>query len=175
MSISRSVHHAISTAIFRRVCVFLPYGRLQLRTRQVRHPRNRWRSFQQEIVIHDVPHEWFHPRPLRGATCHLFFERTFFALVYHPPVAQIIVYHPQQVVWNLFLRYRLDAVLPSRGIKRIAYVNANQSTESLKYTSSSSCLSGDVHHCLDGVHCWPVFSKAELVLRETVLANHVIL
>ena len=28
----------------------------------------------QEILIHDIPHEWTYPWPLRGTTCHLFFE-----------------------------------------------------------------------------------------------------
>ena len=63
----------------------------------------------QEIVLHDVPNERTHPRPLRGATCHLFLERPFVALTYHPPVAQIVIYHSQQVVWNLFLHDCLDA------------------------------------------------------------------
>ena len=56
----------------------------------------------QENVLHDVPNEWIHLRPLKGATCHLFHERPFVALVYHPPVAQIVIYHSKQVVWNLF-------------------------------------------------------------------------
>ena len=42
-------------------------------------------------------------------------------------------------------------------------------------TSSSSCFSGDVHHCLYGVNCGLAFPKAELVLRETILADHVTL
>ena len=29
--------------------------------------------------------------------------RPFVALAYHPPVAQIVIYHSQKVVWNLFL------------------------------------------------------------------------
>ena len=74
---------------------------------------------------------WTYPRPLRGATCHLFLERPFVALIYHPPVAQIVIYHSQQVVWNLFAHNRLDADVPSRGIERIGYVNANQRAESL--------------------------------------------
>ena len=74
----------------------------------------------QEIVVNDVPNEWIHPRPLRGATCHLFLERPFVALVYHPPVAQIVIYHSQQVVWNLFPHHHLDADVPTRGIERIA-------------------------------------------------------
>ena len=72
----------------------------------------------QEIVIHDVPNEWTHLRPLRGATCHLFFERPLVAIVYHPPVAQIVIYHSQQVVWNLIPHHRLDADVPARGIER---------------------------------------------------------
>ena len=95
-----------------------------------------------------------YPRPLRGTLCHLFFERPFVALVYHPPVVQIVVHYPQQVVWNFLPHHRLDAVLSSRGIERIAYVNANQRTESLTFTSSPSRFSGDVCHCLDGVHCF---------------------
>ena len=39
----------------------------------------------------------------------------------------------------------------------------------------SPCFSGDFHYCLDGVNCGPVFPKAELVFRETVLAEHVTL
>ena len=109
---------------------------------------------------------------MRGATCHLFLERSFVALVYHPPVAQIVIYHSQQVVWNLFPHHRLDADVSSRGIERIAYVNADKRAESLTPSSSSSCFSGDVHHCLDGVNCGPAFPKAELVFRETILANH---
>ena len=105
----------------------------------------------------------------------LFFERPLVALVYHPPVAQIIIYHSQQVIWNFFPHHRLDAAVPPRGIKRIAYVNADQRAESLTLTISSSCLSGDVHHCLDGVNCGSAFPKAELVFRETVLADHVTL
>ena len=38
----------------------------------------------------------------------------YVALVYHPPVAQIVIYHSQQVVWNLFPHHRLDADVPSR-------------------------------------------------------------
>ena len=44
-------------------------------------------SAAQEVVAHNVPNDWTHPQPLRGATCHLFFERPFSALLYHPPVA----------------------------------------------------------------------------------------
>ena len=65
--------------------------------------------------------------------------------------------------------------VPSRGIERIAYVNADQSAESLTLTSSSSGFSGDVHYCLDGVNCGPAFPKVELVFRETILADHVTL
>ena len=114
-------------------------------------------------------------QPLRGTTCHLFYERSFVALVYHSPVAQIVVYHPQQVVWNLLRHHCLDAVLRTRSIKCISYVNANQRAEPLKFTSSSSCFSSVVHHCLNRVHCVPAFPKAELALREAVPANHVIL
>ena len=117
----------------------------------------------QEVVVNDVPNEWTHSRTLRCATCHL------------PPVAQIVIYHSQQVVWNLFPHHRLDADVPSRGIKRIAYVNADQRAESFTLTTSSSCFSGDVHICLDGVNCGPAFPKAEMVFRETVLADHVTL
>ena len=113
--------------------------------------------------------------PWGGATCHLFFEKPLVALVYDPPVAQIVIYHLQQVVWNLFPHHRLDADVPPCGIERIAYVNADQRVESLTLTSSSSCFSGNVHHCLDGVNCGPAFSKTELVFRETVLADHVTL
>ena len=95
------------------------------------------------------------------------------ALVYHPPVAHIVIYHSQQVVWNLLPHHRLDADVPSRGIERIAYVNADQCAESLTLASSSSYFSGDVHHCLNGVNCGPAFPKAELVFRETILVNHV--
>ena len=41
------------------------------------------------------------------------------------------------------MHHRLDAVFPSRGIKRIAYVNADQRTESLSLTSSSLCFHSD--------------------------------
>ena len=81
----------------------------------------------------------------------------------------------QQVVWNLFPHHRFDADVPPRGIERIPYVNAHQRAESLVLTSSSSCFSDDVHHCLDGFNCGPAFPKAELVFRETVLADHVTL
>ena len=37
------------------------------------------------------------------------------------------------------------------------------------------CFSGDVHRCLDCVHCGPAFPKAELVFRETIVADHVTL
>ena len=109
---------------------------------------------------------------MRGATCHLFFERLFVALVYQTPVAQIVTYHSQQVVWNIFPHYRLDADVPPCGIERIAYVNADQRAESLTLTSSSFCFSGNVHHCLDGVNFRTAFPKAELFFRETVLADH---
>ena len=69
----------------------------------------------------------------------------------------------------------LDADVPPRGIERIAYVNADQRAESLTLASSTSCLSGDVHHCLDGVNCGPTFPKTKLVFRETVLTDHVTL
>ena len=87
----------------------------------------------------------------------------------------IVFYHSQQVVWKLFLHHRRVADVPSRGIERISYVNADQRAESLTLTSSSSCFSGDVHHCLDGVNCGPAFPKAEVVYRETILADHVTL
>ena len=102
-------------------------------------------------------------------------ERPFVALVYHPPVAQIVIYHLQQVVWNPFPRHGLDAEVPSRGDERVAYVNADQRAESLKLISSSSCFNGDVHQCLDSVHCELAFPKAELVFRETILADDVTL
>ena len=54
--------------------------------------------------------------------------------------------HSQQVVWNFFPHHRLDADVPPCGIKRIAYINADQRAEFLALTSSSSCFSGDVHH-----------------------------
>ena len=108
-------------------------------------------------------------------TCHLFFERPFVALVYHTPVAQIVVQHPQQAVWNLPPHHRINEVLPSRGVERIAYVNANRRTESLTFSNSSSCFSGEVHHCLDGVQCGPAFPKADLVLEKAAFANHVTL
>ena len=77
----------------------------------------------QGMVIHDVPQEWSHQRPLKGSPCYLFFERPIVACVYHPPVTQIVVYHSQQVVWNLLSRHRLDSVLPSLGIKRMYVLN----------------------------------------------------
>ena len=116
-----------------------------------------------------------HPRPLRGTAFHLSFKRLFVALVYHPPVDQIVIYHSQQVVWNLFPHHPLDADVPPRGIERIAYVNANQRTESLTNTSSFSCICGDVNHSLDGVHSGPAFLKAVLIFRKTLLADHVTL
>ena len=85
-----------------------------------------------KCVIHDVPNEWTHSRPLRGATCHIFFERPFVTLVYHLPFAQIVIYHSQQVVWNRFLHHRLDADIPLRGIQRIAYVNADNAQNPLR-------------------------------------------
>ena len=112
-----------------------------------------------------------YPRPLRSATCHLFCERPFVALIYHPPVAQIVIYHPQQVVWNLFLHHRLDADIPSRGIERIAYVNSDQREESLTLTSSFSCICGDVNHSLDSVHTGRASPEPELVFWETVLPD----
>ena len=54
------------------------------------------------------------------------------ALIYHPPVAQIVIYHSQQVVWT-FPHHRLDADVPSRGIERIAYVNTDQRAEPYAY------------------------------------------
>ena len=122
-----------------------------------------------------VSNEWNYAWPLKGATCHLFFERQFNALVYHPPVAQIVIYHSRHVIWNLFAHDLLNADVPPRGIKRIAYANADQRAESLTITSSTSCFIGDVHHCLDGVNCGPAFSKDELVFRQTVLFDHVTL
>ena len=122
----------------------------------------------QKIVVHDVPKKWTHPWPLNGATCHLSFGRPLVALVYHPPVAQIVIYHSQQVVWNLFPHHRLDADVPPRGIERIAYVNADQRAESLTLTSSSSSLSGEVHHFLDGVNCGPAFPKAKKPFSPTM-------
>ena len=119
----------------------------------------------------DVPNEWTHPRPLRGATCHLFFERPFGTLVYHPPVAQIVIYHSQQVVWNLFPHQRLDADIPPRGIERIAYVSADQRAESLTLSSFFSCICVDVNHNLDSVHSGPAFPESELVFREAVFPD----
>ena len=63
----------------------------------------------------------------------------------------------------------------SGSVKRIAYVDSDQPAESLSLTSPSPCFYRDVHHCRDGVHCGPTFSKAELVLRQILLAHHVIL
>ena len=91
------------------------------------------------------------------------------------PVTQTVIYHSQQVVWNLFSDHCLDADVPPRGIECLAYVNAAQRVESLTLTSSSSCFSGDVHHCPGGVNCGPAFSKTKLVFRETVLADHMTL
>ena len=115
--------------------------------------------FQASAIQHDVPNEWTHPWRLRGATCHLFFERLLVALVYHPPV-------------KLMPRCRCST---SRYWTHCVCYIANQRAESLALTSSSSCFSGDVHHCLDDVNCGPAFSKAELVFRETVFADHVTL
>ena len=61
-----------------------------------------------------------------------------------------LISYPQQVVWNL-LHHRLDADLLSRGIERIAYVNADQCAESFTFTSSFSYICGDVYHSLDCV------------------------
>ena len=112
----------------------------------------------QEIVMHDVPNKWSYSRTLRSATCHLFCERPFVALIYHPPVAQIVIYHPQQVDWNLLLHHLLDADIPSCGIIRISYVNADQGANSLTLTSSFSCICGNVNHSLDSVYSGPAFS-----------------
>ena len=49
---------------------------------------------------------------------------------------------------NALLHHRLDADIPSRGIKRIAYVNAYIRAESLTLTSSLSCICGNVTHSL---------------------------
>ena len=103
------------------------------------------RQFQkQEIVIYDFPSNWSYPQPLRSATCNIFFERLFVILIYHPPIAQIVIYHPQRVVWNLLLHHRLDSDLPFRGIERTAYVNSDQCAESLTLTSSSMCICGNL-------------------------------
>ena len=83
----------------------------------------------------------------------------------------IVIYHLQQIVWDHFPHHRLDADVPSRGIKRIAYVNANQHTEYLTLTRSFSCICGDVNHSLDGVHSGPAFPESKLVFRETVLPD----
>ena len=90
-------------------------------------------------------------------------------------LSTIYFYHPQQVVWNLLKHHCLNAVLLSRGIERILYINADQRAESLTLTSSSSflCPSIPIHHCLDSVYCGPTIPKAELILRKTVLANRV--
>ena len=88
------------------------------------------------------------------------------------PIAQIVIHNSQRLVWNLLTHHHLDAAVPPRSIKSIAYVNADQRAESLTLTSSFSCLSGDVHHCLDGVNCGPAFPKNELVLRKAALADH---
>ena len=74
---------------------------------------------------------------------------------------------------NLLPHHRFHAVLPSCDIKGIAYVYANKRAESLTFTSSFSCFSSNVHHCLDSVHSETFFSTAELVLRETVIAHHI--
>ena len=97
--------------------------------------------------------------------------RPFIALIYHSPVVYIVIYHPQQVFWNLLLHHRLDADLPSRGIECIAHVNADHRPESLTLTSSSSCICGNVYYSLDGVHSGPVFPEPELVLRKTALSD----
>ena len=62
---------------------------------------------------------------------------------------------------------------PSSSISRylrIAYVNADQRTESVTLTSASSCFSADVYPCLDCVQCEPAFPKAELVHRERLFS-----
>ena len=103
------------------------------------------------------------------------FERPFVALVYHPPVAQIVIYHSQQVVWNLFPHHRLDADISPRGIERIAYVNADQRAESLTLTSSFSWICSDVNHSLDSVHDGPAFPEYELhEVKEHTGENFVI-
>ena len=129
----------------------------------------------EEIVTHNIQHEWSYLRLLKATTCHFIFEGLFLPLVYYPPVAQVVVYYPQQIVWNLLSHHHLNTVLLTRGIERIAYVNADQGAESLTLSSSSSCFSGDGHHYLDGVYCRRAIPKAELVLRETVFTNHVTL
>ena len=71
--------------------------------------------------------------------------------------------------------HHLDADVPSRGIERIACVNADQHAESLTLTSPYSCFSGDVHNSLACVDCGSTFPKAELLFRKTILADHVTL
>ena len=71
-------------------------------------------------------------------------------------------YHSQQVALNLLLRHCLDAVLPSRGIKPIAYVNTNNRAESLTFTSSFSCFSGNVHSTYRKKLCTMYFTQSGL-------------
>ena len=122
------------------------FWRLQPHTRQVRHARSRWFSFQQVGPSSENRHTWRTKQVVLPAT-------------------------PKQIVWNLLLYHRLDADLPSRGIKRIMYVNADQRAESRTLTSSSSCFCGGVYHSLDGVNSGPAFPESELVSWETVLPD----